>query len=278
MEISVGRIISQTFAMVGQRFGALLGLWAVFFAIQIGLSLILTIAMGGAAAGMAFSSPDAISGGMILGIIVFYLVYFLAYFAQSSALMAEASPLQRPGFSESFSTGLRSAPTMLGVVLLYLIAYIGFAVVFGLLAAVLSFAGRAGVAILVILFIPAAAYLACRLSVVNAVVAVERVGNPITAIVRGWSLTKGNVLSIFLALLIFVMAVAVLIGFLFMMGFASIGSAMTGGGAPNLGALGLVFVGALVFSVLVAIVGSALVSVIHAELAPAGQGTSEVFA
>jgi hypothetical protein len=104
------------------------------------------------------------------------------------------------------------------------------------------------------------------------------VGNPIAALARGWSLTKGHALTIFLAFLLFGIAAIILIGLLFIPFYASISSVAMNGGVPNFGGFGFAFVGFIIVGILFVIVGSAQFSVIHAELAgTSGQGTVDVF-
>ena len=89
MDGRVGSIISGTFGMVRDRFGPLLGLWAVYLAIQIGLGTFLAIMMGASfAETMETGNPDSMGGGMMLAFALFYLVYFLAAFAQTAAMIA----------------------------------------------------------------------------------------------------------------------------------------------------------------------------------------------
>lgn len=282
--MDIGLTISRTFSIVGQRFGPLLGLWGVYFGIQIGLMLLLGLVLGGTAmAGLAMGSPEtmgsaaAMGGGMILGVFVFYLLYFLTYFAQMASMIAMASPLQRLNFGDAFNVGLRSAPTLLGVFVLFAIAYVVLVIVFGILGAALSMAGTAGVALLVVLIVPAVIYLLCRISIVNSVVAVERIGNPITAISRSWRLTGGKVLAIFAVLLIFGIAAAIVMGLLFVPVFASFSSAMQGG-TPPFGSLAFLGIGFLVVGLAITVFMSALLAVIHEQVSgDSGESMTTVF-
>lgn len=291
MNTSVGQIYGQTLEIVKSRFGPLLGLLATFFAINIGLIIVFVMVIGvsafaGMGAGME-SNAGAIGAGAILGIIVFYLLYILVYCAQSASMTAMASPLQKLTFSEALSAGMRSALPMLGLIVILLIAYFVVALVVGLLVGILSIAGQGGMVIGMIAVAIGAVYLVCRLSTVNAVIAVEGVGNPLTALSRGWNMTRGNVLTIFLALLGY-MVLAVILLVILVVPFFSIFSVATLTAVdpsaappemPGIGGMLLFIVGILVAGIVLSISGSALISVIHAELSDASPRAAEdVFA
>jgi hypothetical protein len=128
-------------------------------------------------------------------------------------------------------------------------------------------------------------YCFCRLVVLSPVVAIDGVKNPITAIMRSWELTKGSGLQIFLSVLVFVVLISVLMLLLFLPFGLSLGSmAQFGaGGSPGFGSIGLMMLGLiagyLVILALLAILGGALMAVIHAETSEAaGHGASGVFA
>ena len=87
--MGIGQVISDTFGMVKERFGALLALWAIFFAITIVLSFVAVIGMAGAGlagfatldeADMLAANPLAIGGTMIVLLLLFYLGCAFAYY------------------------------------------------------------------------------------------------------------------------------------------------------------------------------------------------------
>ncbi|WP_310533484.1 hypothetical protein [Novosphingobium sp.] len=291
MTTSVGQIYGQTLEIVKGRFGPLLGLLATFFAINIALIIVFAMVIGVSAfAGMAGGmegNAGAIGAGAILGVIVFYIIYILVYCAQSASMTAMASPLQRLTFSEALSAGMRSALPMLGVFVVLMIAYFVCALIVGLVVGVLSMAGSAVAFIAMLVVAIGAAYLACRLATVNAVIAVEGVGNPLTAISRGWNMTRGNVLTIFLSLLGYGLIALVLILLLFAPFFSlftaasamSIDPSAAPPEMPGVGSMIFLFVAGIAVFALIAIAGSALMSVIHGELSDASPKAAEdVFA
>ena len=268
MEITASGILSRMFEMTKARFGALFGLWAVYFVAQIAFSIVFFMIVGlGALAGGAMANPDALAGigaGMIAMIIVFYVLYLLIYVASYASLTHMSSPLLQPTFGESFNAGFRSSLPLLGAMVLLLIGYLVVALVFSLLAMPLAALGSAGSIILAILFVPALIYIGCRLSIVFPLVAVDNIRNPITAIARSWSQTAGNVLSIVGAMVVYLVVTVVLFGLILGPLFLS-ADAMTDP-AAGIGMMIYVFVGAIVATIIVTIMGAALASAIHGGL------------
>lgn len=280
MQTSVSRIFSKTGETLKTRSGPLFGLWATFFAAQIVLmvGLVAVIGVSTFAGASADGSPFGFGGGMILGIIVMYLVILLIAAAQNASLTAMASPLQRISFGDALNAGVRSALPMLGVIVLLLIGYFVCALVAGLVFGVVATLGKPIAVLLGLLLIPAVIYLACRLCVINAVVAVDGVGNPVTAIARGWAMTRGHVSTILGAVLLFLVGTVVLGGLLFYSYFTSMMAAATMGQPPSAGGSLLTILAFFVYSIAVSIVGAALFAVIHGELSDtSATRTTDVF-
>ncbi len=274
MNLSIGSVLSRMMDMVRQRLGALVGLAVVYFVLQIILSVVFAGAISASmmTMGMGGASPmDAGFGiGVILGGLVFYVTFLLLYFAQSVAMTHHASPILTPDFGQSFMVGLKSLPTLLGLTLLMIVAYIAFAIVAGIAAVPFAMMGEAGSQLFAVLLLIASLYLACRLALAIPVIAVDEVKNPITAIKRSWVLTRGNALKIFLAFLVFTI---ILIVALFAL-FAAFGGSMVAltdpvSGMSALGG-GLVVGMILVFMLLmivVYVVMTAFMASLHASLA-----------
>jgi hypothetical protein len=189
-----------------------------------------------------------------------------------------ASPLLRPSFGDALNSGFRSALPMLGVIVLLLIGYFAFAIVFSIVAAILSFAGEIGAGIAVLLFVPALLYLACRLSILVPVVAVDQTRNPITAIGRSWQLTGGNVLKIFLCMLVFIAFFLVLYGVVFGMFWGSLSQLAVTDPTQVVGSFAMFFVVIFIAMIFSAIVSSAFMSVLHSALSDtAGEKLEDTF-
>lgn len=266
MGLDIGSVLSETFRMLGRRFWLMLALLVIYWVIQ----MVGFMVFGGVAAGTAMAAgeaPDQLGAGMILMVMLFYVLYFLITFAQSASLSHMASSLHQPGFGESFTAGLRSAPTLLGVTVVLVIAYVVLLIPISIAFAGLGAAGGSAiVVVLALLLIPAGIFVGCRLMPLTPVVAVERVANPFTAIQRTWIMTRGNVLSIFVVLLVLVIVTVVAVGIPAAPLFAMIGNAEPGT-PPDFGALGaFTILGMLIAFVVVSLMWSAATAAIHAGL------------
>lgn len=288
--MDIGRVFSTSFAMMRQRFWPLLGMWAVFFVIQVVAMFALIIAIAGM--GMAGSAglsagledPAALAGlgiGMIVLMVAFYAGYIVLVLAQQAALVTLASPLEEPSFGGALSRGFKSALPFLGITVLLLLAYVT------LLAALAAVTGGASLAgdtaggmvggLLALLFLPVLIYLACRFSVLVGVVAVDQVFNPVTAIRRSWSVTGGKVLSILLAFIGFIAISAVIIGLPFALMFGAAGSSASNSAADAALAVSLLLFFPLI--IVYTIFASAFSSALHAVVTGGGaERLEEVFA
>jgi hypothetical protein len=287
MQTSISQILAKTGETVKSRFGGLLGIWGIYFAAQIVLFVVLGVVIGGSimavmggvgAGGLGGEGAAAgLGAGAILMFILAYLAILLIAAAQSSSLIAFASPLQKLSLGDALNAGFRSALPMLGVMVLLLIAYFICALVIGLVGGILASVVGSAVGVLVILLIPALLYLACRLCTINGVVAVDGVTNPITAIQRGWAQTRSNALSIFGAIAIFAIG-AIVIGGLMLIPYFNMISAAATGELPGVGSAVLTFIGFFGAMIILTVVSSALFAVIHAEVSDASPAkTTDVF-
>lgn len=297
--VDIGRVFSTSFAMFRQRFWLLLGMWAVFFAIQTAASLVLGIGLGtvglaGAAAlgGSGFDDPAAMDDvgvlaglgiGMIVFMVLFYGAYIVILLAQQAAMVTLASPLEEPAFGPALRRGFKSALPFIGIALLLLIVYAvlmaASLAVAGALGAVAggSIGGLAGT----LLILLAALYLACRFAILVPVVAVDEVYNPVTAIRRSWAVTQGKALSILLALLGFGAITLVVLGLPLLM-IIGAATGLEGGGEPSAGAIGVIIIAGLALIPLFmaySIYASAFTASLHVEVTDGGaERLEEVFA
>lgn len=289
--MDIGRVFSTSFAMMRQRFWPLLGMWAVFFVIQVVAMFALIIAIaemgmaGSAGLSAGLEDPAALAGlgiGMIVFMVAFYAGYIVLVLAQQAALVTLASPLEEPSFGGALSRGFKSALPFLGITVLLLLAYVT------LLAALAAVTGGASLAdetaggmvggVLALLFLPVLIYLACRFSVLVGVVAVDQVFNPVTAIRRSWSVTGGKVLSILLTFIGFIAISAVIIGLPFALMFGAAASSEPDSAAG----MGAVAASLLLFFPLIivyTIFASAFSSALHAVVTGGGaERLEDVFA
>jgi membrane-anchored glycerophosphoryl diester phosphodiesterase (GDPDase) len=291
--IDIGRVFSTAWAMLRQRFWPLVGMWAVFFAIQMGSAIVLGIVvavMGVAGAGMGsgLEDPSALAGmgiGLIVMMVLFYGAYLVLILAQQAAMVTLASPLEEPSFGAAMSRGFKSALPFFGIAVVMLLAYFLLA---ALLAGVIGAAGLGSPeaaevlgGVLVVLFLPVMLYLAARFSVLVPVVAVDQVFNPIAAIRRSWDVTRGKVLRILMTMFFFFLLSIAIIGVPFLLIFgASFG--LDSGAEPSAGAVGAVLGGFLLFiplMIVYTIFASAYTAALHSEVTGGGaEAFEEVFA
>lgn len=287
--MGVGEIISDTFRMVKERFGPLLGLWAIYFAITLGLSFVLAIGIGVAGvAGLSAmeSNPLAASGGIIVAFVLFYVGYLALTMAQYASLIMMASPLKQLSVGEALGAGWRAAPALFLLIVVMIVGHAAVAAVLGLVGAGLSVAGEAGSALSALVLIPVLVWLGCRLAPLFAVVAVDGVRNPFAAIARSWRLTRGHALTIFLVSLVFMVILGLVLGVALLPSLGLLASLAdpasmtdpTAVAAPAMGGIALLMIGMLVAGVLFNLLYCAFMAVVHAKLAGvAGEGTAEAF-
>lgn len=287
--MDIGRVFSTSFAMFRQRFWPLAGMWAVFFAIQIGAVFVLGIAaavLGVSGLAADLENPAALAGmgtAMILLMVLLYGAYIVVILAQQAALVTLASPLEEPAFGAALARGFKSALPFLGITLILVLGYVLLAaVVGGVAGAAAAGGGSVGGILVALLAVPALIYLACRFAVLVPVIAVDQVFNPLTAIRRSWTVTQGRVLAIFLAFLGFVLlslaALGVPLGALVFLFGSTTGGAEADPGAA-IGALALVFLVFIPLFIAYSIYAAVFTAAMHSEVTGGGADSfEEVFA
>ncbi len=271
MKVEIGRVFSNTLAMARDQFASLIGLWGIFLLFQILLVGVIFGAIGGTAAlGGDFESLDPASAlsfgvGIILLMFVVYFLYLYLYCVQSTAMAQAASPRMRASFGEALSGGFRSGLSLFGVFLLFLVGYLIFSFIIGIVQSIVGFLGSFGEFVVTLIVLGALIFFACRFAVIVPVVAVDSERNPIKAIARAWQLTEGNLLPIFLILLI-VGVLVIVLGIGFAVVFGGIFFATVSSGAPAIGTILTMILVFGVFGGLFAVLGSALMAVLHAEV------------
>lgn len=291
--MGIGQVISDTFGMVKDRFGTLLGLWAVYFGIFIVMIFVFVIGIGtvGIAGMAALGGSDPMAEGNLLGlgtgmiafVVLFYLAYIFVAMAQYASLITAASPLRETTFGDALGVGWRAAPAMLLLMVILIIAYIALALVMSVAGTALSGMGSAGSLVLALVAFALFAWLGSRLAPLFAVMAVDGVRNPFTAIGRSWQLTRGHALTIFLASLAFLVIVLIVCFVVMLPSIGLLRSMMDptslADAAPALGGMALLMLSFLVVSALFTMLYSAFMAVIHGTLSNAsGGGMVEAFA
>lgn len=289
--MNVSDVLGTTMASLRDRGLGLVGIWLAFFVLTIVFGFVFMAVLGGsifAAAGMGAAmggDSSALTAGMGLGMIgmfaVFYLLYILIYMAQGLAMSHYASPLVDGDVGASFGVGFRGSVTMLGVAILFIIAYFVVAMILAVVGALFAMLGDAAIALYALILIPAAIYLLCRICIILPVVAVDGVRNPVTVIARTWRLTSGKAFAIFLSMLAYLIAAIVVFGGLFAAFFGTMQSyqdAVISGATPAFGSLIGFFLAFAAVGLAFAAAGAALVSAIHSKLSDMGtESLSETF-
>ena len=292
MTIDIGQLFSRSWEVIKQRVWLLLGMYVLFFVIQIVFSGVLGVIMGGSAmafAGVAsgMDSPAGALGGLGVGFIVMmvvmYLGYFVIVFAQQCAMSALATPLRQTPFGDAIGIGFKGGLTFLLIVLLGILAYIGFVVVgmiVGFLFSVLGDIGGILVGLLFLLLIPGFIYLALRMAVLVPVVAVDRETGPILAITRTWALTRGHALSIFVIYLIMTGIALVLVAVPLLMIFGSLATiGETGDPTGAIGALLGISLLLIPLFLIYGIVSTVITACLHAAITDRyEEGVEDTFA
>ncbi len=196
------------------------------------------------------------------------LITLLQWFGML-ALMALMSDHSRPTVGEAMGIGGRG---LLPYIAAQLIVIFGVSLGVGVPLGLLSALGGALGLILLIFAIPLMVYVFVKVTLVPAVIAIEGEGNPVAALKRSWSLTKGNSFTIFLFLFLLILAagiVALLVNLVLATVFVALGGTME--------QIGLGFVESLI-SAAIAIIVLAAVAAIHRQLAgPSDAEVSDTF-
>lgn len=280
MSLDIVKVISDAFGMMRDRLAALSGIWLLYFVI---IAVVFTLFFGGMLAQFTqlamTDDPTAMGTGVIGSFFLFYILYLLLNFAQSVSLTHQASPTHSPSFGESLTAGFRSIPTLLGLTFILIVAYVIALIPLAILGFIFAFMGDVGSILFAIIVLLAVVWVACRLSLMMPVIAVEGELNPLNAITRSWKLTSGHVLAIFIAFLIFVVAILVA-GFLLITIFGGTLTALIdpmGGSAAGIGVaaiLGIIIF--ILFWAALVIFSASFIASLHNVLA-GPQTTAETF-
>ncbi|MEP3029701.1 MAG: hypothetical protein ABJP48_12385 [Erythrobacter sp.] len=153
-----------------------------------------------------------------------YLIIAILQAVGMLSLLALLTDRERPTVGQAIKQGFGS---LLPYFLAQLIIIAGASVVIGLLLGIFSLTGLAAVGFLIAF--PILVYVFVKTSLVAAVIAIEKVSNPITAISRSWKLTKGNSLRLFFFLILLMLAIGVIgliVGLVGGVVFALLGSSL----------------------------------------------------
>lgn len=198
----------------------------------------------------------------------FILIVSLIQYVGSLSVLALFMDRGSPTVGEAVMTGVRGAPSYLATQIIF---GVGIGLLFGLILA-LAVAVSPLIGILFLLAIPIAIYAIIKLLLVPAVIAMDGVLNPISAMKLSWQLTKGNSLMIFIfVVVIFVVLglISLVVSLVFGTVFAAFGSTIANIGVSAIGGITGAVSGALYMLILAAI---------HRQLSgPSARDMSETF-
>ena len=274
MKLDLGRAWNEATAMIAANRDLLAIVAGLFiFLPNLALALFLPAPPAAATGGTGTQAAEQAFEAMGAFYAQYGLVFFLVALVQAIGTLALYALLaeRRPTVGEAIKIGALA-------LIPYILAQLLFIVPVAILVAIIAGLGAAGVqaaAVLVgIVAVVLIIYLIVKLLVLlSPIVVIEQVRNPIAALKRGWTLTKGNSLRIFafLALLLVAMAVvAIVIGLITQVLAAILGE----------GTVGLLVAGILnaAFNAIVAVILVAVTTAIYRQLAgPSTTRVSETF-
>ena len=206
MQFEMNRTWSEAMALVRSNFQLLALLAGLFMLLP---SLIIVVAMPQLlTVGMpadAGSNPEQAAEQMmavmpsLFGVILVILVLSMIGYAAMIALIGR----DRPTVGDAIGMALRSLPTLIGVLLIFIVGYIVCAFVLGIVVGLVAAAigaiaggGAAGMLMAIALLV-IVGYICTRLSLILPVVVLDGVRNPFAAYGRSWRLTAADHMRIF---------------------------------------------------------------------------------
>ena len=271
MPFNMNRTWSQAMALVRANFQLLAIIAGVFLLLP---ALVFALVMPDTLSLMALGEdPAALEtalGAMIVPLLLYGLAGLVLQFIGYGAMVALIGE-DRPTVGEAIMLGMRSLPTVIAAMLLFVLASVAVALVFSLLVGLAGGllgtlgAGPVAAVLAIVLFAAlfvAVLYVMVRLSLTLPVVVLEGVRNPITALRRSWLITRphgGAIFGFYVLLLIAYVVISLLL-----FGLAGVIGAALGAGPAAALFTGLVngLIGALV-----AMVMSGILVSIHQQLA-----------
>lgn len=287
MKFDMGRALKDTGALIREHLNSLAILAGIFVLLP-GLvtaflfSSLQAQAMGSWRAMLSGQAPQAapLAVNDLAGILVGSLIVVLVQFVGYMSLFATLREGKRTSVSDAIVVGLKSLPSLIGVMLLFVIAY--FVAVLLVVAVATAASGAIGgigsgivIFVLVLGGMVGIFYVATKFSLTMPVIAIEGTLNPAKALLRSWRLTKGNSLRLFGFYLLLMVAYLIVAGFVFGLRLTVTSSSLAGQSTPvqfAAGTLNAVLTAAL------AVVAAAVFAAVHRQLAgPSSESLAETF-
>jgi flagellar biosynthesis protein FlhB len=167
------------------------------------------------AAAPSGAEPDAAMQALIAQLSAAYaanwpllLAVVVVQFIGSMALLALLTDRGHPTVGEALGTGIRSIPAYLAA---QIISTLGAGIALGLPFGILAALGQPAVTVIALIgLLVGFAYIVIKFTLIAPVIAIEGERNPIAALKRSWSLTKGNSLRIFAFLFLLLFTIGII--------------------------------------------------------------------
>lgn len=207
----------------------------------------------------------------LLGIVINFAISFLGN-AQATGVAASFAPRRPVAFADAVGRGFKGGLTMFGIMILALIAGVVVPTVLSFVWLIIVLMGSIASTIGGLAVLAGLVYVSCRLLVLLPVIAVDKEFNPISALKRSWSLTRGHIASLLVVSLLLIVLAVVVIG----VPFGVIAVTLVGpadefaGGLEGFGdllnAVALSVLSALPFVFAFQFIATALVVAVHARI------------
>jgi len=273
MKLDMNRAWTEALELIQANLGVVATVAGVFFFLPY---LVFSLLMPDTATTLNFE-PDAAPEVVMEQLTAFYadvwwimLLLFVTQTVGTLALLALLRANNRPTVGEAIGVGAIGFFTSIAASILF---YVGFGIVGGVLLGIAIATGITELAVIVgiVLFV-AMIYAAVKLSLLSPVIAIDKIYNPFTALLRSWRLTKGNSVRLFffyLLLIIAILVVSTVISLIVMLVFGLMGEEVmrVGSGLVN-SAINAVFI----------VVMLGVLAAVHRQLAgPDVEEMSETF-
>ena len=240
MKLSISRAWNAAMGLVQANMGVVAVMAGVFFFLP---NLAIVLLMPDMATSMAIE-PGTEDPAEVLnqfsefyaGVWVPMLLVFVAQAIGTLAMLALLRGENRPTVGEALGIGAVGLLTYIGATIL---VYIALGLVIGIVMGVAIASEITALAVILgILAFVGFVYAAIKISLLAPVIAIERMYNPFSALLRSWKLTKGNSIRLLAFYILFFLAVGV-VGFVILLvvtlvfGIAGGDIAVTGVGVFN---------------------------------------------
>ncbi len=227
MKLDMEKAWGEAVRLLGANKDVVLVVAGVFFFLPY-IAVMLLLPTGFATGSGGESDPKVVLAALEAFFAKYWWVFLISALIQAIGVLGMMNLLtdrSRPTLAEALAAATRLLPTYIAAQVLQ-----GLAVGLGILIPIALAATSGVVAVTILVGLIAAAvgaYLFVKFSLSSPVIAIEKTTNPVAALRRSWSLTKGNSLRIFMFTLLLFIAfsiVSAVASMILGLGFALLGS------------------------------------------------------